>query len=168
MAAGRLRRAVSEADYIVSLDGERIGVRDAEWFEETSVALAELNGVMIETNDSGPFGADVWWLLFGADDRIVVAFPQGASGVKVAIDWLIGLPGFDHEAMIMAMGSTGQVVFPVWRRAFTGRTSRSSGPQSIRLSPPICRCVADDAVASVFLGSVEALIGQERSGRRDR
>ena len=61
--------------------------------------------------------ADVWWLLFGADDRIAVAFPQGASGEQEAIDWLIALPGFDHEAMIMAMGSTGNAVFPVWRRA---------------------------------------------------
>jgi hypothetical protein len=71
---------------------------------------------MIETNDSGPFGADIWWLLFGADDRLACAFPQGAAGEKAAVDRLLGLPGFDHEAMIMAMGSTGNAVFPVWRR----------------------------------------------------
>ena len=112
-AAGRSRRAVSE--HIVSLSGERIAVTDAEG-EEAGLALADLNGVMIETNDSGPFGADVWWLLFGADDRVAVAFPQGATGEQAAIDWLIGLPGFDHDAMIMAMGSTGNAVFPVWRR----------------------------------------------------
>jgi hypothetical protein len=115
MAAGRGQRAVSEADYVVSLDGERIGVTDPEG-EQTTLALAELNGVMIETNDGGPLAADVWWLLFGADDRIAVAFPQGASGEQAAIDWLTGLPGFDHDAMIMAMGSTANAVFPVWRR----------------------------------------------------
>ena len=106
---------MSEADYIVSLDGEHIVVTDPEG-EQTTLVLAELNGVMIETNDSGPLGADVWWLLFGADDRIAVAFPQGASGEQAAIDWLIGLPGFDHDAMIMAMGSTANAVFAVWRR----------------------------------------------------
>ena len=106
---------MSETEHIVAFDGERIGVTDPEG-EETTLALAELNGVMIETNDSGPFGADVWWLLFGADDRVAVAFPQGASGEQPAIDWLTGLPGFDHDAMTMAMGSTANAVFPVWRR----------------------------------------------------
>jgi hypothetical protein len=78
--------------------------------------MSDLSGVMIETNDSGPFGPDVWWLLFGADDRLACAFPQGAVGEQVVVNSLLGLPGFDHEAMIMAMGSTSNAVFPVWRR----------------------------------------------------
>jgi hypothetical protein len=110
------RRAVSEADYIVGVEGDGISVADPNG-EEKALPLAELSGVMIETNDSGPFGSDVWWLLFGADDRIAVTFPQGSTGEKAVIDWLIALPGFDHEAMIMAMGSTANAVFPVWRRA---------------------------------------------------
>jgi hypothetical protein len=107
---------MSEAAYIVGVEGEGISVADPNG-EEKALPLAELSGVMIETNDSGPSGADVWWLLFGADDRIAVTFPQGATGEKAVIDWLIALPGFDHEAMIMAMGSTADAVFPVWRRA---------------------------------------------------
>jgi hypothetical protein len=107
---------MSEAAYIVSVEGDGISVADPKG-EEKTLALADISGVMIETNDSGPVGADVWWLLFGADDRIAAAFPQGASGERDAIDWLIALPGFDHDAMIMAMGSTGNAVFPVWRRA---------------------------------------------------
>ena len=106
---------MSEAAYIVSVEGDGINVADPNG-GETALAFDDLSGVMIETNDSGPSGPDVWWLLFGADDRIAVAFPQGASGEQGAIDWLIALPGFDHEAMIMAMGSTGNAVFPVWRR----------------------------------------------------
>jgi hypothetical protein len=107
---------VSEAAYVVSVEGNGISVADPNGDEKT-LALEDLSGVMIETNDSGPSGADVWWLLFGADDRIAVAFPQGATGERDAIDWLIALPGFDHEAMVMAMGSTANAVFPVWRRA---------------------------------------------------
>jgi hypothetical protein len=107
---------MSEAAYIVSVEGDGISVTDPNGEEET-LALEDLSGVMIETNDSGPSGADVWWLLFGADDRIAVAFPQGATGEQAAIDWLIALPGFDHDAMTMAMGSTANAVFPVWRRA---------------------------------------------------
>jgi len=75
----------------------------------------DLGGVIIETNDSGPWGADVWWLLFGSDDKVAVAFPQGASGEKAVVDYLIALPGFDHGAMIDAMQSADNNVFPVWR-----------------------------------------------------
>jgi hypothetical protein len=105
-----------EAAWTVTSVEDRINAVDPSG-EVSSVALSDLSGVMIETNDSGPFGADVWWLLFGADDRLACAFPQGAMGEKAAVDRLLGLPGFDHEAMIMAMGSTGNAVFPVWRRS---------------------------------------------------
>jgi hypothetical protein len=105
----------AEAGWTVEAAADRITTTDAAG-ETRSVAMDDLCGVMIETNDSGPFGADVWWLLFGADDRLACAFPQGAAGEKEAVDLLIGLPGFDHEAMIMAMGSTTNAVFPVWRR----------------------------------------------------
>ena len=107
---------MNEAAYVVSVEGDSISVADPKG-GEAALALKDLSGVMIETNDSGPFGADVWWLLFGADDRIGVAFPQGATGEQAAIDWLTVLPGFDHDAMIMAMGSTANAVFPLWRRA---------------------------------------------------
>jgi hypothetical protein len=105
-----------EAAWTVTSVEDRISAVDPGG-EVRSVALSDLGGVMIETNDSGPFGADVWWLLFGADDRLACAFPQGAVGEKAAVHRLVGLPGFDHEAMIMAMGSTGNAVFPVWRRS---------------------------------------------------
>jgi hypothetical protein len=106
---------VSEAAYIVSVEGDGISVADPKG-EESTLALEDISGVMIETNDSGPSGAEIWWLLFGADDRIAVTFPRGASGEQEAIDWLVGLPGFDHDAMSMAMASTANAVFPIWRR----------------------------------------------------
>ena len=99
---------MNEEAYIVSVGSDGISVADPQG-EEQTVALADVNGV--------PTGMDVWWLLFGADDRIAVAFPQGATGEQEAIDWLLGLPGFDHEVMIMAMASTVNAVFPLWRRA---------------------------------------------------
>jgi hypothetical protein len=106
-----------EADWTVDIIDDLIRAVDPSG-ETRSVALDDLSGVMVETNDSGPLGADVWWLLFGADDQLACAFPQGAVGEKEAVDKLLGLPGFDQEAMIMAMGSTGNAVFPVWRRGF--------------------------------------------------
>ncbi|PXA86068.1 hypothetical protein DMC47_35905 [Nostoc sp. 3335mG] len=104
-----------EAQWIVTVDPDRICATD-----QTGAGKAllkdELGGVIIETNDSGPWGADVWWLLFGADDKLACAFPQGATGEQEAIDYLMALPGFDHGKMVEAMGSTDNAVFPVWRR----------------------------------------------------
>jgi hypothetical protein len=81
------------------------------------VSGTELSSIAIETNDSGPWGADVWWLLFGRDGKLACAFPQGATGEKEVIDYLMALPAFDNDELVKAMGSTGNAVFPVWRRA---------------------------------------------------
>jgi len=83
-----------------------------------TLALADLSGVIIETNDSGPVGADVWWLLFGADRNLGFAFPQGATGDKAVVDHLMKLPGFNFEEMIKAMASPDNATFILWRPRF--------------------------------------------------
>ena len=107
-------RRQPEAAYVLSLAENLVTLRDPEG-QEHRFSLSDLRGVIIETNDSGPWGADLWWLLFGADDRVAVAFPGGATGQQRVIDRLMTLPGFDFEAMTRAMGSTAVAVFPVWR-----------------------------------------------------
>ena len=97
------------------MDGERISVRD-DAGETKALAKGDLSGVAVETNDSGPWGADVWWLLFDGSDRLACAFPQGATGEKAVIDHIMALPAFDHEAMIKAMASTENALVPVWRK----------------------------------------------------
>jgi hypothetical protein len=80
------------------------------------VAKSELSGVIIDTNDSGPVGDDVWWVLLGADGGAAVVYPQGAPGEEAMLDYLLALPGFDHEEMIRAMGCTDNTAFKVWRK----------------------------------------------------
>jgi len=104
-----------ECLWTVVVDGECIRSTD-QTGATMSVSNAELCGVAIETNDSGPWGADVWWLLFGPDGKLACAFPQGATGEKDVLDYLMALPKFDNEQLIKAMGSTGNAVFPVWQR----------------------------------------------------
>ena len=79
--------------------------------------MNNLSGIIIETNDTGPFFDDVWWLLFGADDKVACSFPQGASGEQEAIDVLMKLPDFNYEQMIKAMASAENALFPVYRRS---------------------------------------------------
>lgn len=104
-----------EARWVVAVDGEAVRVTD-EAGDTRAVAKSELARVAIETNDSGPWGADFWWLLFGADDALACAFPMGATGEREAVDYLAALPDFDHGAMTQGMRSTDNRLFPVWRR----------------------------------------------------
>ena len=77
----RMQRPEPEAQWCVTVDAESIRVVDRKG-QEGSVAKADLSGVIVETNDTGPWGADFWWLLFGADDQLACAFPQGATGER--------------------------------------------------------------------------------------
>ena len=105
-----------EAKWTIATDDDSVRIIDEDGATR-SVAKDALSAVIIETNDSGPWRADVWWLLFGADDRVACIFPQGSTGETALIDYLSALPGFDHGQLIGAMGSTDNAVFPVWRRA---------------------------------------------------
>ena len=105
-----------ECRWVIAMDDERISIRD-DAGEIKTVAKHDLSGVVIETNGSGPWGADVWWLLFDGSDQLACAVPQGATGEDAMIDYISALPSFDHGAVIRAMGSIENATFPVWRRS---------------------------------------------------
>jgi hypothetical protein len=104
-----------EAQWKVWLSEDAISSEDQTGVSQT-VSKDQLYSIAIETNDSGPWGADVWWLMFDIEGRLSCAFPQGATGEEDAVKYLMGLAGFDHSSMISAMGSTSNKVFPVWQR----------------------------------------------------
>ena len=79
------------------------------------VAINDLREVAIETNSSGPWGADVWWLLIGAMPSSKCAYPGGATGEQEALKWFNQLPGFDDSVVIKAMGSTSNARFVCWQ-----------------------------------------------------
>lgn len=105
-----------EAGWNVIVDADSLRVIDAEG-NERAISKADVSGVAIETNDSGPWGADVWWLIFGSDDNVSCAYPQGATGEQAAVNYFMALPGFDHAEMIKAMSSVENAAFPVWRQS---------------------------------------------------
>ena len=81
--------------------------------EQQAIAWGAVRCVAIETNDSGPWGADVWWLLEGSQSR--VAYPQGATGdEKMLEQFSQRFAGFSHEAVIRAMGCTENARFVCW------------------------------------------------------
>ena len=84
--------------------------------ETVFVHREDLASVVIATNDTGPWGADIWWLLSDADGQLVCGYPQGATGEKDVLDALLALPGFDKNEMVKAMGCTSNATFIVWQR----------------------------------------------------
>ncbi len=103
-----------EAQVVVSFDDARVTVASPSG-ETHSIAWNDVVRVAIETNDSGPWGADVWWLLEGAASR--VAYPQGATGdPEMLAQYSKRFPGFDDEQVILAMGSTDNARFVCWER----------------------------------------------------
>ncbi len=77
---------------------------------EQRISMADLGAVYVETNDSGPWGADVWWLLSDTSGETKVAFPQMATGEDAALERLCSLPGFE----IRGMNSTQNARFMCW------------------------------------------------------
>ena len=68
---------------------------------EQRIQIADLGAVYVETNDSGPCGADVWWLLKDRTGKTKVAFPQMATGEDAALNRSRLLPGFETRGMNM-------------------------------------------------------------------
>lgn len=81
--------------------------------ETQRIRWEEVGRVAIETNDSGPWGADVWWILEGENHRVV--YPQGATGdLEMLAEYEKRLLRFDDEAVIKAMGCTSNARFVCW------------------------------------------------------
>lgn len=80
---------------------------------EQRIRVRDLGSVHVETNASGPLGADVWWVLKDAQGRTCVRFPQLASGEGAVLDRLRMLPGFRPDGMNSAEPAT----FRCWSQA---------------------------------------------------
>jgi len=104
-----------ERQVIVEHDEEGVRVSYPDGTQQ-ALKWVDVRVVAIETNDSGPWGADVWWLLEGEHHR--VAYPQGATGDSVMLGVLQArLPRFEDEAVIQAMGCTENARFVCWTRS---------------------------------------------------
>lgn len=80
-----------------------------------AVAWQDLVEVEIVTTDEGPFVDDVFFLLAGRDGT-GCCVPQGAPGSEPLLDRLQGLPDFDNEKVIEAMGCAENGRFVCWRK----------------------------------------------------
>jgi hypothetical protein len=105
-----MTRKWPEEHFSVTVEGDEVRCRWPNG-ETWSVAMSRLSEVYIETNDSGPWGMDVWWVLIDDSGR-ECAFPQMACGEAAALERLGQLPGFQ----VNGMNSTANARFLCWRR----------------------------------------------------
>lgn len=86
-----------------------------------SLAFSDLAAIVIETNDSGPWGDDVIWHLLGRAEGSCLSIPQSAEGFVPLLERLQRLPGFDNKEVIAAMGSSTLDAFLCWEADAQGR-----------------------------------------------
>lgn len=99
-----------EEHFVVQVTAGDEIVCNAPGQPEQRIRLADLGSVCVETNDSGPWGADVWWLLNDLTGETRVAFPQMATGEGRVLERLKLLPGFQ----VNGMNSTANARFLCW------------------------------------------------------
>jgi hypothetical protein len=75
-----------------------------------SLPLSDLRRILVETNASGPWGLDVWWILEGSDPEAALCFPLGAIGEEAFLSYAKTLAGFE----IRGMNSTANARFECW------------------------------------------------------
>jgi hypothetical protein len=110
----RRRKARRPARYPkVSFDGQSIVVGDRNAVV-TTLALSELERIVILTTSEGPYVCDVFWVL--ESDAAVCSFASESEGANAVVSALMALPGFDYGAGVLAAGSVSESIFPVWKR----------------------------------------------------
>ena len=108
-------RLMPEANFVVTVEDQLIRCRRPGGKEE-SVRWDDLRFVIVETNDTGPIGTDVWWILGGSNAKSGCVVPQGATGEKELLRALQNLDGFDNKALIDAMTCVHNRRFLCWKR----------------------------------------------------
>jgi hypothetical protein len=102
-----------ERQWIIKSEENRIKSIDYDK-KEVVVPLNEIHSINIATNDRGPIETDVWWQIRHASGYLLI--PGGSTGENDMLRMLGTLNGFDHNAVIEAMGSTQNKIFRIYSR----------------------------------------------------
>jgi hypothetical protein len=112
------KRRLPQDSVFVDDQGVRLLSRDGT---VGSVKWDELQAVVIETTDQGPFVEDVFFVLVGKNAGCAV--PHGADGTDALFKRLGELPGFDYDAACRAMSCAENNRFLCWKRENTATTN---------------------------------------------
>jgi len=106
-----VRKTQPETRYNVNVTDEIFSVTDPDG-KPSSVALDKITSITVETNDSGPWGMDVWFIVMGSKESEFCTYPMGATNDLLALDYFSTLPGFE----LKGMNSTENARFVCWQK----------------------------------------------------
>jgi hypothetical protein len=89
-----------------------IAINDGQGTERT-VLVSDLRRAVVATDDSGPWGEDVVFLLYSEAAEPTGVFPLEANGVHDFVAWLKALAYHDRE-LAKAMSSTKVARFVIY------------------------------------------------------
>ena len=113
--AKKLRGAEPQSPWSVVVGDEVIRTSDGQGTSR-ELPVAELSSVVVATDDSGPWGDDVVFLLYTDASEPVGLFPLEAKGCQDFVGWMSGQPGYRDRELAKAMGSTSVARFLVYER----------------------------------------------------
>ncbi len=99
---------------LVSMDEERIRLKNERDGAEKSVLWNDLLQIVVETTDEGPWLEDMYYIFYTTSEPLVV--PSESRGVSELVSKIAGLPGFDQAQYFAAVGSTDNKQFLVWKK----------------------------------------------------
>lgn len=98
---------------VVEVDERQISYFSA--FAGGAVSLEALARITIRTNDTGPWGEDMFWV-FEEDGGNSLLIPASATGVDLLFDAFAPLDGVDYDAITKATNTTENGEFAVWSK----------------------------------------------------
>jgi hypothetical protein len=101
----------SESQWIVEIQNSTIKTIDYEGHENT-IEISEIDSIVVETNDTGPWGTEVCWNIIGNNNTLFV--PGGTTGETEMLEYFQTLQNFNNEEFIDAMCSADNAKFICW------------------------------------------------------
>jgi len=109
----RLRAALPQSLWSVAIRNDSIVTTDGTGATRI-VLIADLMSIVVATDDSGPWDADVVFMLYGGGSDVLTIFPLEAQGCQDFVKWMAKLPGYCDREFKRAMGSTNIARFVAW------------------------------------------------------
>lgn len=101
-----------EAKWKVEFIGTTIRAIDCNGIE-SSIEVDGIHQTIVETNDTGPWGTDLWWRILPKNG--ILSVPGGVTGEPKMLENFQGFSNFNNEQLIKAMRSVDNAEFIVWQ-----------------------------------------------------
>jgi len=97
----------------VEINGIAIHITDYDGMKN-AIELNRIQQISLETNDSSPWGTDLWWRI--TSDKATHSFPGGSKGENELLEHFKTSPNFDKDQYHNALKTITTAEFIVWKQ----------------------------------------------------